>query len=266
MKYRIDPTVDCVFKAILGADENKNLLIHFLNSVLEIEGELKIKDVEIKNPYNERQFINDKLSIVDIRAIDDQNKQYQIEIQLAVYADLIPRILYTWSRMYHAQLLKGGNYLDLKPVISIWVIKNILFNELSSYHIPFGIFNIENKLELTEHFGIHILQLPKFKSNRTIKKNKDIWTYFFKEGKDMDINNLPKSLNIPEINQAFKTLERFSENEKDYLLYQSRLDKLREIDTLKTRYEKEREEKEKIYTENERLKLILKKAGINPDK
>jgi len=35
MKHKINPTVDCVFKAILGSEENKNLLIHFLNAVLE---------------------------------------------------------------------------------------------------------------------------------------------------------------------------------------------------------------------------------------
>jgi hypothetical protein len=27
MKHRIDPKIDCVFKVILGAEENRNLLI-----------------------------------------------------------------------------------------------------------------------------------------------------------------------------------------------------------------------------------------------
>ncbi len=34
MKHRIDPKVDCVFKAVLGSEENRNLLAHFLNAVL----------------------------------------------------------------------------------------------------------------------------------------------------------------------------------------------------------------------------------------
>ncbi len=37
--------VDCVFKKVLGAKENKNLLIHFLNAVLHHSP--AIKDVEI---------------------------------------------------------------------------------------------------------------------------------------------------------------------------------------------------------------------------
>lgn len=34
-KKKIDPMVDCVFKAILGKEENANLLVNFLNAVLE---------------------------------------------------------------------------------------------------------------------------------------------------------------------------------------------------------------------------------------
>ncbi len=30
MRHAIDPKIDCVFKALLGSEENRNLLIHFL--------------------------------------------------------------------------------------------------------------------------------------------------------------------------------------------------------------------------------------------
>ncbi len=69
LRHPISPTVDCIFKAILGAEENKNLLIDFLNSVLAPQS--PISDVEILNPYNEREFYKDKLTIVDIKAKDE---------------------------------------------------------------------------------------------------------------------------------------------------------------------------------------------------
>ena len=56
MKHKIDPSVDCVFKAILGNEKYKNLLIHFLNAVLEPAE--KIEEISILNPYNEREFEN----------------------------------------------------------------------------------------------------------------------------------------------------------------------------------------------------------------
>ncbi len=68
--------VDCVFKAILGKEENKNLLIHFLNSVLELKKGKAIRDVTIKNPYNEREFTGDKLTVVDVRAVDEKGNSY----------------------------------------------------------------------------------------------------------------------------------------------------------------------------------------------
>ncbi len=54
LKHAISPTVDCVFKSILGSEENTNLLIDFLNGVLVPKS--PISDVEILNPYNEREF------------------------------------------------------------------------------------------------------------------------------------------------------------------------------------------------------------------
>ena len=34
MHHPIDPKIDCVFKALLGAESNRDLPIHFLNAIL----------------------------------------------------------------------------------------------------------------------------------------------------------------------------------------------------------------------------------------
>jgi len=68
MKHRIDPKIDCVFNALLGSEENRNLLIHFLNAILASELSAPIATVDILNPYNDREFLDDKLSIVDVKA------------------------------------------------------------------------------------------------------------------------------------------------------------------------------------------------------
>ena len=81
MQHYIDPTIDCVFKAILSAPGNENLLVHFLNGVLELKS--PVVSVDILNPYNDKEFIGDKLSIVDIKATDDRGVIYQIEVQLS---------------------------------------------------------------------------------------------------------------------------------------------------------------------------------------
>ncbi len=102
LKHAISPTVDCVFMSILGSEENTNLLIDFLNGVLVPKS--PISDVEILNPYNEREFYSDKLTIVDVKAKDENKTSYQIEIQLSVFPHLPERMLYTWSDIYRSQL------------------------------------------------------------------------------------------------------------------------------------------------------------------
>ena len=74
MQHPIDPKIDCVFKALLGSDENRNLLIHFLNAFLAQELNEPLVSVEILNPYNDKEFLSDKLSIVDVKAKDNHDQ------------------------------------------------------------------------------------------------------------------------------------------------------------------------------------------------
>jgi len=116
MKHRIDPKIDCVFKALLGSEENRNLLVHFLNAVLVEDLSAPITEAEILNPYNDKEFLDDKLSVVDVKAKDSDGRLYQIEIQLLTYRHLPERMVYTWCdnvgrnkpRNPPAPLCKGG--------------------------------------------------------------------------------------------------------------------------------------------------------------
>jgi hypothetical protein len=59
MRHPIDPKVDCVFKALLGSEDNRALLLHSLNAVLVDDLPAPITEVEILNPYNERETFSD---------------------------------------------------------------------------------------------------------------------------------------------------------------------------------------------------------------
>lgn len=80
MRHPINPKVDCVFKALLGSEDNRALLIHFLNAMLVDDLPAPITEVEIINPYNERETFSDKLTIVDVKARDAARRLFQIEI------------------------------------------------------------------------------------------------------------------------------------------------------------------------------------------
>lgn len=78
---RLNPKVDFAFKKLFGSEENKDILISFINSMLSENQQ--IKDVYLKNPYNIANYRKDKMSILDIKAVDDKGIWYDIEMQLS---------------------------------------------------------------------------------------------------------------------------------------------------------------------------------------
>src|SRR4051812_4187879 len=102
MADKISPRVDIAFKKIFGVEENKDLLISLVNSIVGAED--KIVEAILLNPYNPKNFKTDKLSIVDIKAKGADGKRYNIEIQISDEADYDKRALYYWAKIYTEQL------------------------------------------------------------------------------------------------------------------------------------------------------------------
>ena len=226
MRHPIDPKIDCVFKALLGSEENRNLLIHFLNAILGADLVSPVTQVQILNPYNEREFLTDKLSIVDIKACDDQARRYEVEIQLLTYADLLPRILYTWNDLYNHQLESGQDYGTLTPAYAIWNLgENLLPGD--PYYTHRYRLRDERGQCLLNHGGIYLLELEKFATDQIVT-DEQRWLKFFKEGEHLDPDRLPEWMQTVEMRQAMNTLKAFSEKEIAYEAYASRQDFLRQ--------------------------------------
>ena len=56
----LNPKVDLALKKLFAVEENKDISIPFINSV--VDGKDQVKDIILKNPYNDKNFKNDKLS------------------------------------------------------------------------------------------------------------------------------------------------------------------------------------------------------------
>lgn len=54
---RINPRVDIAFKKIFGIEENKDLLISLINSIVSEEDQ--VVDITLLNPYNPKNFAQD---------------------------------------------------------------------------------------------------------------------------------------------------------------------------------------------------------------
>ena len=98
MTERISPRIDIAFKKIFGVEENKDLLISLINSI--VSNDDQVADVTLLNPYNPKNFKQDKLSILDIKAKGADGKRFNIEIQISDEADYDKRALYYWAKLY----------------------------------------------------------------------------------------------------------------------------------------------------------------------
>ncbi|CAG8762353.1 18745_t:CDS:2 [Racocetra persica] len=91
MNY-INPRVDIAFKKLFGVEENKDLLISLVNSIVSEKDQ--VAELTLLNPYNPKNFWQDKLSILDIKAKNKAGKRFNIEIQISDEADYDKRALY----------------------------------------------------------------------------------------------------------------------------------------------------------------------------
>ena len=259
MKHSVDPTVDCVFKAILGSNEHINLLLNFITSVCHDDLISPFTDLTIINPYNEKDFLSDKMSIVDVKAIDGFGNTFQIEIQLFVLGSLKQRMIYNWADLYCHQIKEGDSWSKLKPVISIWLVCRTVFQDFSGFHSHFSFYDAKNKLKLSEHANIHIIELGKWNKSE-IENDLDRWTRFFKEGKDLDDSSLPNYMLTQEMKQAMAILKQFSEKERAYDRYRARINYLRDQITMEEEKEAAKAEKEAAEADKKAALAELKEA------
>ena len=251
MKHYIDPTIDFVFKLLFGVVENIPLLLDFLNKTLQPS--VPIAAVTLLNPYNEREFTTDKLTIVDLKAQDENGTPYQIEIQLQSPKHLPNRILYNWSGIYRKQLSKKEEYEILKPVISIWLLTKDLIQDSPDHHHIFEVWDRKQDKLLSDHLTVHLIELKKW-IEPDVLEAKDHWPFFFKDGRGW--LNLPDKVDDPNLRCAMKVLQQISDKEQDYYRYLEREDYVHEQATQAASRERaERGKKEAEQREKEALAL-----------
>jgi predicted transposase/invertase (TIGR01784 family) len=212
-------------KTLFGSDDHRDLLIHFLNALLVEDLAAPITDVDILNPYNERETLDDKLTVVDVKARDAARRIFQIEIQLLVFANLAPRILYAWADLFSQQLQRGDDYRVLQPVYAIWILDGTLFRDRSEYAHRYR-WRDDRGRPLVDHGTIRVYELSKF-AVEPVQNDAERWLKFLKDGETLDPTRLPAWMQPPIMRSAMSTLNAFSEKERDYHRYQSRQEALR---------------------------------------
>jgi len=126
MKFA-DPKNDIAFKKIFGDENHKEVLISFLNAVLDFQGEQTIVEVELTNPYQVPKIEALKETILDIKVTNQKQEHFIVEMQKKDLGDFAKRSLYYTSKAYVNQLDAGKNYHKLKKVYFIGLLNFTMF-------------------------------------------------------------------------------------------------------------------------------------------
>jgi predicted transposase/invertase (TIGR01784 family) len=248
---RLDPKNDFLFKKLFSSAGNEDLLIDLINSILKPPKQQRICQVTVTNPIKERDFADDKLSVMDIVARVDDGRQVTIEIQVTNEYDMEKRALYYWSSIFTSQMHIGMSYEELKKTISINILDYRLWQQTKRHHTIFRLLEESEGFLLTDAAEIHFLELRKMYRKWKAEKFKGStdplyrWFLLLMATEDEKISQELEEIALSDsiINKAIGEWERLSQDPETRALYRSRmLAKIDQLSALKNAERKGREE------------------------
>ena len=220
-KERLDLKNDYVFKRIFGKPENNEELKELLEAILNIE----INKVEVKNPEITKDYTDEKLGVLDIRAQINEDIIIDIEMQISNVKTMINRNIAYTSRLIAEDSRAGETYRTLKKFISITILgENLL--ERNTYHsivhLKFEEVEQNKQIEmgyqkeqeiLTDRIEIHYIELKKFlKKNPEMNSKLEQWLWLL-AGKEDKIKMASKKNKT--IEKIVEDLDEMSADENE---------------------------------------------------
>jgi predicted transposase/invertase (TIGR01784 family) len=222
----LDPKNDVAFKKVFGSEKHKDILIHFINDILELQGNNQIEEVEYLSPMQDPEISSKKQSIVDVLCKDKNGVQIIVEMQVAPTKGFEKRAQYYAAKAYSRQLNSGqkadGVYQNLKEVIFIAIADCIIFPDKAAYKSDHVILDKKNYEHDLQDFSFTFIELPKFKKDKIEELSSIVekWCYFFKNAAKTSEEDLKRLIGSDlVIEQAYDALSQFNWSEKELVAY-----------------------------------------------
>ncbi len=213
---------DLYFKQLLGDEKRKNLTLSFLNDILDRPENDCFTDIIFKDKDAEPEYLDGKLSKLDICAKLNDGSLVDIEVQVASREMFFERVLFYWSNLFGSELPAGGNYTQLGKTISIILTNfNCLAHE-PNWHTPCYITSAVTGKKLTDYFAIHFLELPKFKFTDilALRRSERWMAYFSNRCSEKELEEL--AMKDATIKQVLAYEKYFRDNPEERRKYEQR--------------------------------------------
>jgi predicted transposase/invertase (TIGR01784 family) len=250
MSVFINPLTDFGFKRIFANENHKNITISFLNSILQLDS--PIKSIELGNLEKVGDFKDDKKSIFDIFAVDEQGNEIIVELQRADQKFFLDRAIFYTSKQIVDMGIKGDWDYKLKPVYFIGITNFNHFKFDDDYIRKLSLKD-SNCKDYSNKINYIFIELPKF--NKNIQDNlsdSDKWLYFLKNLYSLDklqSKSYNDKFNDENIEEAFEIAFYSNLEGHEKFKYEHELKELRDsYSQLQTARLEGKEEGEKLKT------------------
>lgn len=218
----LDPRNDFLFKRIFGSEENKDILLEFLNRTFAEAERPLLSAITLLNPFTTKDAPHEKQAILDIHGMTAEGEHINVEMQLINKYDTEKGLLYYWGKQYTGQLLEGQPYKVLKKCITINILNYKLVHN-NRCHNVFHLREDNSGLVFNEDIEIHILELSKLEEWDSVKQQKGglaNWLQFLKDAHQLNREVL--AVKDPVLKKALDTLEYLSQDVETRRLYEER--------------------------------------------
>ena len=222
MNKKLKPTNDYVFKKIFGSIGSEDITREFIKCATGMNFECINLDT---TPILEKDLIDKKTGILDVKVVADKLNNIDIEMQVVKSEHIAERILFYWSKMYNKTIRQGLGYERAQKAICILIADFKVSNltQIDKFYTRWKIME-ENytKQNFTDKLYIVIIELEKLKGINDIKEidNEELlnWCKFIKNPEEMEGEEMKNEY----IKKAKEKLDEINQNEEERRLAEIR--------------------------------------------
>ena len=174
---------DILFKIVFGSQDSEPVLRALLNALLDRTGPEAIVALDILNPGFDKDYLVEKGAILDVKARDQSDRQFNIEVQLNPgLGDYAARSIFYTAKFFCDQLQRGQPYEDLRKTVSISLLDFNLFPEREQLHSTYRLWEPNLGVPLLDLLELHYIELRKFSlaKPQELRTRFERWLYFLK--------------------------------------------------------------------------------------
>ena len=213
----LSPRNDIAFKNLFGTEKNKDIIVDFINDIMEYEGPGKIKTIQVLQTVQDPMVAAKKQSNVDILCQSNDGKKIIVEMQVDKQTSYKKRSQFYAARTYAGQLSrreteKDEAYNRLMPVVFIAVTNYIEFPEKAEHISWHVLLDQKTHTHDLKEFSFTFMELPKFKKGlQELDSVLDRWCYFLKHAEETTEAEVASVVGkYPCIQRAYDELNKYT--------------------------------------------------------